>query len=773
MAQNIQQIRASERLVRCIHELLENQEAADDASWWTEQEAQRRLRELSVGGDSVAVTSDELGFSAGEQKKLVFASFRGQLEAVQTQLRAAVARLASDEDIDRIQLVLLVEDMKNRITLEHAFDRRACQEMADDIRKEIGRKKRLRISRACILLKSCPAQHVRLTGLRRRNMLLEPEVEETFNLEPDCPELQTIDPNEYDAPVRLQSLVFTVDLYQLAELYNQVGDQLFQNNVRFGIEETMGVEQSIRRTLLREPWHFLWKNGGITLLVEEGEATDVGGCTDELILGRLSPESVPSFSVVNGAQTITTAARFFYELAYRKEHGNPEEAARCGGHFETARRHARVLVRVIQIPRDEQAKRLANEISVSLNRQKPIRMEDIAYTAPAVDRLTEYLRRAWESRQVPYQLTRRGEDAEGVPSIKLIDFVRARVACAGAPGDARSKGSSELLRTEYQEDGSLGFRRKDLFSPDWLEETDVQAVFRRDYGGVWFAHQAAAVYEKVRRTVRPEDAEALAVVSNGKWYFAAALANRFLEDADSAGSRPNFSRFSASFEAIWDKLPAAIPLFARLTVLCAHAYLQNKNIDSNLFKTNDLYSPLCQALRGRFSSRNSGWNQEAGKLAEQLAALLGFPEVSAEPAPSQRVPPFPGAEGVQNLPLEQGCVVINGEILNVQTGVQALVQVVTYVLSTYSIEPEKLERLLGSWLTRNEEKARKKTGSFRQYQKLKLSKPGAPEEPIWLATSTSSNTKRDQMKALCHLAGVPRESLCWYQAKEEKPQFVW
>ena len=136
-------------------------------------------------------------------------------------------------------------------------------------------------------------------------------------------------------------------------------------------------------------------------------------------------------------------------------------------------------------------------------------------------------------------------------------------------------------------------------------------------------------------------------------------------------------------------------------MLCAHAYLQEKNIDSNLFKTDKLYSPLCQALRGRFSSENSGWDQEARTLAERLAELLGFPAVSDKSPAALRTPPFPAAAGVQELPLEEGCVVINGEILKVQTGVQALVQVVTYVLSTYSIEPEKLERQLVNRTSKN------------------------------------------------------------------------
>lgn len=349
----------------------------------------------------------------------------------------------------------------------------------------------------------------------------------------------------------------------------------------------------------------------------------------------------------------------------------------------------------------------------------------------------------------------------------LIEFVRARIANAGTPGDAWSKGGNELLRTAYQEDGTLGFLRKDLFSEEWLETGEVPAVFRRDYGGVWFTHQTAKGYEKARQPVRSE--EELAVINNGKWLFAAALANRYLGEIRPGASGPDFSNFSASFEAIRDKLPEAIPLFARLTVLCAHAYLPEDEINSNLFKKNSLYPNLCGALRGRFSSQDGGWDQEAHTLAERLAELLGFPAVSDQSPAALRTPPFPAAAGVQELPLEAGCVVINGEILKVQTGVQALVQVVTHVLSTYSIDPERLERQLGSWLTRDRSKVQEGVGAFRQCQAVKL--PGA--DTVWVGTSTNSRAKRGQMKALCRLSSVPKGSMCWYPANTVEPLFVW
>ena len=75
-------------------------------------------------------------------------------------------------------------------------------------------------------------------------------------------------------------------------------------------------------------------------------------------------------------------------------------------------------------------------------------------------------------------------------------------------------------------------------------------------------------------------------------------------------------------------------------------------INSNLFKKNSLYPNLCGALRGRFSSQDGGWDQEAHTLAERLAELLGFPAVSDQSPAALRTPPFPAAAGVQELPLE-------------------------------------------------------------------------------------------------------------------------
>ena len=83
-------------------------------------------------------------------------------------------------------------------------------------------------------------------------------------------------------------------------------------------------------------------------------------------------------SVINGAQTITTAADFLYGDAKRNE--DDPEGART-----RAMEQARVLLRIMCVNEDESdCQGEFDQISISLNRQKPIKGEDIAYTDPLV-----------------------------------------------------------------------------------------------------------------------------------------------------------------------------------------------------------------------------------------------------------------------------------------------------------------------------------------------------------------------------------------------------
>jgi hypothetical protein len=107
-----------------------------------------------------------------------------------------------------------------------------------------------------------------------------------------------------------------VNLYDVVEIYNQIGYILFRDNVRFGIGEQLGVDKAIKDTLKNAPNYFWFRNNGITLLIEEPDR--ILDSASEIILKRQNDEKIV-FSVINGAQTITAAAEYFYTLQAKIE----------------------------------------------------------------------------------------------------------------------------------------------------------------------------------------------------------------------------------------------------------------------------------------------------------------------------------------------------------------------------------------------------------------------------------------------------------------------
>lgn len=723
-------IKKRERLTASIRMLLENRGISGSTDWWTDPAAQAELEELAKGEKNYAVCSETLGISPEEGEALVFAAFRESPQKFRELVQEELNRAAAGSAVKSVQLVFFVEDMRSRVRLEAAFAGRALQEMKSRAKKAAGGGGRLSLFFTCILVRSYTRQDIRLKGLMRYDMIQEPPMDRTLNMETGTS----------PAPA-VQTLVFTADLYQLAELYNAVGDQLFQNNVRFGINETLGVDQSIRDTLREEPGMFWYKNNGVTLLILERQ--DFLRCASELRLGKLDPEQAPAFSVVNGAQTITTAARYFFKLEYDieccRDLGKKEELEK---ELKAAKEQARVLVRVTQIgagPGEEDTIReKANAISVALNRQKPIRIEDIAFTSPAVHKLSEYLR----ARENLPRLVRRGEETGSGRELTLIEFVRARMACAGFPGAARSKSANELLRLKPGEDGQYAFSYPGLFADDWQEaegEEEKDAIFNRDYRAVWFAHQTARDYDKYAKTLKPEDPDVLAVISNGKWYFTAVVAQMINEYRMARGKdgklRPDFTQFNPAGSGLEEDFPGTVLAFAEMT-----ASMMKKNniqeINSNLFKTESLYEKLLKILELSEKKNNAG-----RQPSNQIQALISELEEELRTAPVSDY------------------VRLAGNIFPVDSDAQAIARIAEYVLSNYSIPEDILNDACGTWISYDPSAASSGSGYFR----------GAPRRirmgsrMCWIGTASNTAAKRRQIKSLCELAPVKQGEVEWYK----------
>lgn len=725
-----QLVKKRERLTASILMLLENRGISGSVDWWEDPAAQTELEKLAEDGENYAVDSGALGITQKEDEEaLIFAACRESPRKLQELVQGKLDQTVKETAARSIQMVFFVEDMRSRIQLEAVFTGRVLQDMKGRAKKAAGGGGgRLSLFYTCILVRGYARQDIRLKGLKRYDMLQEPPVDRTLNLETGTPSEPAV-----------QALVFTADLYQLAELYNMVGDQLFQNNVRFGINETLGVDQSIQQTLRKEPAMFWYKNNGITLLILERRA--FLHSASEVLLGKLDPESALTFSVVNGAQTITTAARYFFKQEHDIEHcQDPGKKAALEKDLKAVKEQAKVLVRVMQISagpgREDTIRETANAISVALNRQKPIRIEDIAFTSPAVHKLSEYLR----SREGLPRLVRRGEETGG-RELTLIEFVRARMACAGFPGAARSKSANELLRFKSGEDNQYVFSYPELFAGDWLEAEgeEEDAIFNRDYRAVWFAHQTARDYDKHIRSLKHEDPDVLAVISNGKWYFTAVVTQMVNEYRTAQGMdgrlRPDFTQFDSAGSGLEEDFPETIVAFGEAVVSWAKSE-GIREFNANLFKTEKLYDRLIKDLEDQYKETFA--NRQS---SSQLQTLTSQTETENRTVPVSSY------------------VRLGGNIFPVGTDARAIALIAEYVLSNYSVPESTLNDLCGTWLSYNSSTAASGSGYFRGTpQRIRVN-----SRACWVGTSSNTAAKLRQIRQLCTLAKVGPDSVEWYK----------
>jgi hypothetical protein len=153
----------------------------------------------------------------------------------------------------------------------------------------------------------------------------------------------------YDGNTRIESWVFPVDVWHIAEMYEQSGIRLFARNVRGFLEET-AVNRNMEATLLKEPDYFWYYNNGITIICDQAEQLNRSG---RKMMRIVNPQ------VINGQQTTRTL--------HKKA---------------TKDSKATVLVRVISVPRDsdEESSRFDNLVSkivAATNWQNAIRASDL------------------------------------------------------------------------------------------------------------------------------------------------------------------------------------------------------------------------------------------------------------------------------------------------------------------------------------------------------------------------------------------------------------
>jgi len=184
-----------------------------------------------------------------------------------------------------------------------------------------------------------------------------------------------------------------VPLEDLIHLHHKYGEALYEKNIRTFLGHQTEVNASIRHTLATTPQEFLYFNNGITALCEEIKPkSDKGGRKRIMVRG---------FTVINGAQTIASSAKFLAD----------NETADVS--------KARVSLTLIKAERDGS---FGKFVTRARNHQNPVTLSNFA----ALDDEQERLRREILHLKIRYAYKAEGPDtANGHNRIRIDEAAQA------------------------------------------------------------------------------------------------------------------------------------------------------------------------------------------------------------------------------------------------------------------------------------------------------------------------------------------------------------
>jgi hypothetical protein len=195
-----------------------------------------------------------------------------------------------------------------------------------------------------------------------------------------------------------------VDVISLVELHKKHDKALYEKNIRYFIGAgRRGVNQAIKDTLMYHPESFLHLNNGITIV-----CNSLKGCSKSRDNSNTKNFDLSGASVVNGAQTIASAAQFI------SEHPSADISA------------ANVMVTIIQA---SEMCDFHKQVTQARNLQNPVELSHFA----ALDGKQEYLRReimifGYEYHYRPHIQVGRRRNRPILPQIDISELAKA-LAC--------------------------------------------------------------------------------------------------------------------------------------------------------------------------------------------------------------------------------------------------------------------------------------------------------------------------------------------------------
>lgn len=614
------------------------------------------------------------------------------------------------QEFDTFNVIWIFDSIKTKIKLRYAYS-----EIVNQVKTALVHSPKFLST--YYVDKDISAPEIKLNNTKRPKMLLLPPLEPNIHVQ------ETSDNAKRQYPNDLKGYMLTANLYDIVQIYNQVGDVLFKDNVRFGIGEQLGVDKAIKDTLKNAPEYFWFRNNGITLLIEEPDT--ILNNSSEIVLKQQNEEKI-KFSVINGAQTITAAAEYFYNMQAKIDDTKTKEGGKDTSlktEFENAK-NAKVILRIIQI-QEKNIPEEARKISVALNRQKPIKMEDIAFTNYFVEKMNSFL----ETNKIGYTLAKRSEISYSYDEYSLVDFARARKACSGAPGEARNKDAAALLK--LSDKTVQQFTDTAIFIKEWYSSTDDTSnkiIFDKYYKPILFAMKAANIYENnYKNLLTTRDSYYDTVIKNGKWYFVSFLVFAL------NGNDTDYSDFDFSTDNIkQEEMIALIEGFAKY--YCELFEKSAPKINSNTFKKSEQYDKFKNSVykKSNFYILLSQTFKLSNSLPRQAIV-------------SKRNPPTK----VSNVKLS-----FNPKSQNVNNAADAFSYTVSECLKYAYKRKIKLDTFLIDCPYISTSK--RNTGYFRSNDSITIN-----NKQFYIGKSHSFNTKVSQINKLCNYLDLAANSICW------------
>ena len=410
--------------------------------------------------------------------------------------------------------------------------------------------------------------------------------------------------------------VYVAKLYDIVEMYSQIGAELFERNVRYHIKDVLNVESEIQKTLRSNPSEFFNLNNGIAMQIKNAEWLDRRNEKDI----RVKYQNCGDISIINGAQTISAASEFFFK--------SPSSEAE-GEAIKQAKENAFVLLRIFYPEEGPDRDCLASfeKISISLNRQKPINPIDVQYSCPEVMQINALYE---QNRSNPFyfSLLKRGQGISGLFQYQLSEFGRlVRAYYYNEPGQARAEPTQKIIQHPLPEGTNEEQQvKKSIYAP-FKMNTEDEAVFMEWYKPINFANEIGNLYAQADRQYRNSEVvneNIRSTLSNGRYFFVAYVVQS-LNAQNTVESEPcGFKNFAYSAEDVKrkrDNIERHILSFAESVAKFAEKFLgEQKNIrttlDSNDFKKEDFYKAWCDfAMQDKEAIQ---WNKDLQCILQEM-----------------------------------------------------------------------------------------------------------------------------------------------------------